>query len=48
MTVWIYPNSDPGYKKILKIVERNRQNPNLKFQNVDRDVYLTLLAAARR
>lgn len=44
-TIWIYPNSDLGYRQILKVVEEHADVRQLKmFQNVERDIYLTLLA----
>lgn len=44
---WIYPNSDLGYKQIVKIIERGRRSSSMKvLQNIPREQYLALLAHA--
>ena len=43
----IYPNSDLGYKQIIKGIEDNRDAGNFSvLENVEREAYLTLLANA--
>lgn len=38
-----YPNADPGYYEIIKIIEKNKNNKNFIFyKNIDRDLFLTL------
>ncbi len=45
--MWIYPNSDLGFKRILAIIEENKRTAGLTvLQNVERQDYLTLLANA--
>ena len=45
--VWIYPNSDLGYRGILEVIETYRERPEVTiFDNADRDIFLTLLANA--
>ena len=43
--VWIYPNSDLGFRDILKVIEAERGNAKVfAVANLERDDYLTLLA----
>ncbi|MBI2236385.1 MAG: UDP-N-acetylglucosamine 2-epimerase [Magnetospirillum sp.] len=43
--VWIYPNSDLGFRDILGVIEREKQRPQVvAVANVDRDDFLVLLA----
>jgi UDP-N-acetylglucosamine 2-epimerase (non-hydrolysing)/GDP/UDP-N,N'-diacetylbacillosamine 2-epimerase (hydrolysing) len=43
--VWIYPNSDFGYRDILAIIERQRSHDRIvAVPNLDREDYLTVLA----
>lgn len=45
--VWIYPNTDLGYRDVLDVVAAYRDNPQIwAIPNLDRDDYLTLLANA--
>ncbi len=45
--VWIYPNSDLGYRRILSVMEKWSARPDLTmFPNVERGDYLKLLANA--
>ncbi|MSO92245.1 MAG: UDP-N-acetylglucosamine 2-epimerase (hydrolyzing) [Rhodospirillales bacterium] len=45
--VWIYPNSDLGYRRILSVMEKWSARPEVTmFPNVERKDYLTLLANA--
>jgi GDP/UDP-N,N'-diacetylbacillosamine 2-epimerase (hydrolysing) len=40
----IYPNSDLGYKQTIKIIDENKSADFQILQNVEREVYLKLLA----
>jgi len=43
--VWIYPNSDLGFRDILSVIERERGSGRIvTAPNLDREQYLTLLA----
>lgn len=43
--VWIYPNSDQGFRDILNVIEREKGTERLfVVANLERDDYLTLLA----
>jgi UDP-N-acetylglucosamine 2-epimerase (non-hydrolysing)/GDP/UDP-N,N'-diacetylbacillosamine 2-epimerase (hydrolysing) len=43
--VWIYPNSDLGFRDILAVVEREREGGQIvTAANLEREQYLTLLA----
>ncbi len=43
--VWIYPNSDFGFRDILAIIERQRGHDRIvAVPNLDREDYLTILA----
>ncbi len=43
--VWIYPNSDFGFRDILSIIERQRGHERIvAVPNLDREEYLTVLA----
>ena len=43
--VWIYPNSDFGFREILPIIERQRSDERIvAVPNLDREEYLTVLA----
>jgi GDP/UDP-N,N'-diacetylbacillosamine 2-epimerase (hydrolysing) len=43
--VWIYPNSDLGFRDILSVIERERGSGHIvTAPNLDREEYLTLLA----
>ena len=45
--IWIYPNSDQGYRAILDVIADKSQDERVvALQNVDRDDYLKLLANA--
>jgi UDP-N-acetylglucosamine 2-epimerase (non-hydrolysing)/GDP/UDP-N,N'-diacetylbacillosamine 2-epimerase (hydrolysing) len=45
--VWIYPNSDFGFRDILAIIERQRSHDRIvAVPNLDREDYLTVLANA--
>jgi GDP/UDP-N,N'-diacetylbacillosamine 2-epimerase (hydrolysing) len=45
--VWIYPNSDFGFRDILAIIERQRSHDRIvEVPNLDREDYLTVLANA--
>ena len=45
--IWIYPNSDQGYRAILDVIaDKSRDERVIALQNVDRDDYLKLLANA--
>jgi UDP-hydrolysing UDP-N-acetyl-D-glucosamine 2-epimerase len=43
--VWIYPNSDLGFREILSVIEREQGSSRIRaVANMDRDSYLALLA----
>lgn len=43
--VWIYPNSDLGFRDILSVIEREKGNGRISaVANLDRERYLALLA----
>jgi GDP/UDP-N,N'-diacetylbacillosamine 2-epimerase (hydrolysing) len=45
--VWIYPNSDFGFRDILAIIERQHSHDRIvAVPNLDREAYLTVLANA--
>ncbi len=45
--VWIFPNSDLGFREILDVIQsQGRSSQIVEAPNVDRDIYLTLLANA--
>ena len=45
--IWIYPNSDQGYRAILDVIADNSDDERvIALQNVERDDYLKLLANA--
>jgi GDP/UDP-N,N'-diacetylbacillosamine 2-epimerase (hydrolysing) len=45
--VWIYPNSDFGFRDILAIIERQRSHDRIvAVPNLDREDYLAILANA--
>ncbi len=45
--VWVYPNSDFGFRDILAIIERQRSHDRIvAVPNLDREDYLTVLANA--
>ena len=42
-----YPNTDPGGEKIIKQIERNRNNKNFYFyQNLEREAFLSIYKSA--
>ncbi|MDI6736562.1 MAG: UDP-N-acetylglucosamine 2-epimerase [bacterium] len=46
-TIVIYPNSDPGSKEMIEVIERYRGIPNIQiYQNLNHPVYLRLLRIA--
>ncbi len=46
--VWIYPNSDLGYRDIVALIARYRAHPRVRaVANLERDDYLALLKNAR-
>ena len=46
--IWIYPNADYGYRRILHVIEEWKDHGDVKvLSNVERRDYLTLLAGAR-
>ena len=43
--VWVYPNTDLGYRQILEVMQAPREYPDIRIvTNVERDDFLTLLA----
>ena len=43
-----YPNSDPGYEKIIKIIDKYQGDSNFLFyKNFDRDYFLTIFKHAK-
>ncbi len=47
-TIWIYPNTDLGFAEIVEVIEKYRAHPRITaIANLDRDVFLTVLANAR-
>ena len=45
--IWIYPNSDQGYRGILDVIDQRGDDDRIiALQNVERDDYLKLLANA--
>ena len=46
--IWIYPNADYGYRRILHVIDEWKDHGDVKvLSNVERRDYLTLLANAR-
>ncbi len=45
--IWIFPNSDLGFRDILEVIKRQGRSDQItQAPNVDRDAYLTLLGNA--
>lgn len=45
--IWLYPNSDLGFRDIVGVIERYRARPEIRaVANLERDDYLTLLRNA--
>ena len=45
--IWIYPNSDPGFHDILRLIEKEERAAQIiAVSNLERDTYLMLLANA--